>query len=377
MKRIISLFTLLLFVHIAQAAPPWLKRPLRFVCADSVITWGYDGNDFRRFALMADTTATEFPLGLTRKVWNERNAVFDKWNATAAERNVVGGTGNPLTESQGMAAAKWISQAANLFQMQGQAAYVDYMERALYNAVLHTAHDTLLPRGSMDRKAAASLLMSAPGWIYATSGKSDLYVNLYTNCTSRIPLGDTHISVDQITGMPLTGGVKFRFNSLGQGRRFTLHLRIPDWAGLRPSTHFAYVGGEPQAPTIYVNGHEVDPLQADDKGYVVIDRLWRNLDEVYIDFPVQAHYIKPLSTSSANLLAPIYGEAALQWGPLVYVIHANPTDYFSPSQSALPINDVSASGYPILQGNVFRAKDVPQDAVAQSETFVVKPFGDL
>lgn len=377
MKRIYSFLILLFIVNIAQAATPWLKRPLRFVCADSVITWGYDGKDFRQFALMTDSSATAFPMSLTREAWNERKQLFEKWNATASERNVVGGTGNPLTESQGFAAAKWFSQAANLFQMQGQAAYVDYMERALYNAILHTAHDTLLPRGSMDRKAAASLLMAAPGWIYATSGKADLFVNLYTNCTSTIPLGDGTISVDQITNMPMTGGVKLRLTRLGQGKHFALHLRMPDWAGLRPSTHFAYVGGEPQQPIIYVNGHELDPLEVDDKGYVVIDRLWRNLDEVYVDFPVQAHYIKPLLTPTANLLAPIYGQAALQWGPLVYVVNASATDYLAPSQPALPINDVSESGYPILQGKLFHTQGVPQDAEATGETFVVKPYGDL
>lgn len=376
MTRIFSLFIFLFLVNIAQAATPWLKRPLRYVCADSVITWGYDGKDFRRFALMADSTATAYPMILTRKVWNERKAIFEKWNVQVAERNVVGGTGDPLTESQGLAALKWIDQAANLFQMQGDATYADYIERALYNAILHTAHDTLLPRGSIDRKAAASLLLSAPGLIYATQANTDLYVNLYTNCTSRIKWGDGCISVDQITDMPMTGSVKLRFTQLGGGKRITLHLRMPDWAGLRSSIHYAYVGGEPQQPTIYVNGHEFDPLEVDDKGYVTIDRLWRNLDEVYIDFPLQAYYVKPISPPTAQRLAPIYGETFLQWGPLVYAVKASASDYFVPSQPALPDNAISPSGYPVLQGRYFHGKDVPQDAEASSVTFRVMPFGD-
>ena len=160
------------------AGTPWLKKPLRFVEGDSVITWGYDGRDFRRTALTTSPTAQAFPIRLTRDAWNKRKATYTHWKKTADQRNLVGGVGDEQTESQGMAAARWVEQAQWLYLMQGDAAYIDCMERALFNAVMHTAQDSTELAGSIDRKIAASQLLTAPAWMYATQGTTDLYVNL-------------------------------------------------------------------------------------------------------------------------------------------------------------------------------------------------------
>ena len=94
---------------------------------------------------------------------------------------------------------------------------------------------------------------------------------------------------------------------------------------------------------------------------------------MYIDLPLQAQYIKPATTPDHNRMAPVYNQAAMQWGPLVYVAKGEGC-YFSMQQVAQPANDVTAQGYPILQGTMYQHTDTPQDAAATGVKFMLKPY---
>lgn len=374
--RAFLLLLLLIITSTLQAATPWLKRPLRYVPADSVVTWGYDGRDFRAMALAVDSSLKTKPLVLTRQLWDNRKATFEQWNEQQPRRNRVGGMGNIFTEQQALPAAKGINQAALLFLMQGKAEYMDYVERALYNAAMHTVRDTLLRRSDLDKWVAASLLNTAPGLIYATSPThTDLYVNLYTNSLTAIQLGDLHFSLDQITDMPLSGGVKFRIMGMKGSNKLKLHFRLPEWTGMRSGTPYIYIGGETLHPTLFVNGHEMDPLPVDDDGYLVVERNWRNMDEVYINFPLQAQYVLPASTPTEKQLAPIMGNPLMQVGPVVYVPMQPYGDYyFLPKEPLLITDEFSAAGLPLLSGSMYDAKDAKQDAATEKKTFTAQPY---
>ena len=138
----------------ATARTPWLKKPLRYVCADSVITWGYDGRDFRTIAHVTDSTAHAHPTRLARQNWSERESTLVAWTSQQSEHNVLGGAGAPREASQALSAAKWLNQAAQLYLMQGDASYMDYAERALFNAVMRTANDTLQLQGTHENGRA-------------------------------------------------------------------------------------------------------------------------------------------------------------------------------------------------------------------------------
>ncbi len=374
--RTLILLLFLLFTQLLQAATPWLKRPLRYIAADSVVTWGYDGRDFRTMALAVDSSLKTKPLVLTRKQWEERKTTFKQWETLSAQRNVVGGMGNYLTEQQALPAAKGINQAAMLFLMQGKAEYMDYVERALYNAAMHTVRDTLLPATDLDKWVAASLLYAAPGLIYATSpSDNDLYVNLYTNSLSAIQVGDVHFSLDQITEMPLNGSVKFRIMGMKGSNQLKMHFRLPEWTGMRTATPYIYIGGETLHPTLYVNGHEIDPLPVDEDGYMVVERNWRNMDEVYINFPLQAQYVKPASTPAEKRLAPIQGNAVMQVGPVVYMPNQSTKGYYFLPKQPLLITDIfSRAGLPTLRGTMYDAVNAKQDAEALSKEFIAEPY---
>ncbi len=372
MKRLFILYLIALCASLsAMVHTPWLKKPLRYLCADSVMTWGYDGCDFRTLAQATDSTAKTNTIRLTQRNYKERETTLKAWTTQLGEHNVLGGSGSWQDPAQALAAAKWLNQAAQLFLMQGDASYMDYVERALFNAVMRTAIDTLQPRGTLDKWLAASLLLATPGMVYATShDEKSLYVNLYTNATTPITLRNQRFVLDQITNMPTDGGVKFRFSNFKGELKLKLYLRMPEWTGLRAGTPYAYVGGETIHPTIYVNGHEYESLIVNDNGYVEIDRTWHALDEVYIDFPLQVKTILPASLPLEKRQAPLRDHAAFQFGPLVYLPQGNTLGhYFMPNRPPQPTDRMNDQGRLVLQGTMYRYAHTPQDAKADSVTF--------
>lgn len=373
-----QIFLLLFFLSAGlglQAGEPWLKRPLRFVPADSVVTWNYDGRDFREMALQADSTVRPSLRGVTRETWKQRKRLRKAWLADAPQRNVVGGRGNARREPQALSALADLTRGAQLFLMQGHAATADHYERALYNAALHTLADTSERQGTWEKMAAAQMLAELPGLMYATGGEAELYVNLYTNAVATVHAGGARFQIDQITEMPLAGSVRLRLMALKEPVRLRFHLRMPDWTGLRPDTEFAFSGGERQVPTVYVNGHELEDGTPDERGYVVIDRTWRSMDEIYIDFPLRAQFVRRRADLPADEAAPVRDEAVWQWGPLVYYAQA-PTRgcYFPTAAPPIAGSKFDEAGFPLLTGTMYRYEGTPADAAAPAVTYTAASY---
>lgn len=128
--------------------------------------------------------------------------------------------------------------------------------------------DSLLSAAPSDRAAAQALLNSL-GWVAATEG-TDLYVNLPVDCMINVSTPALHCTVDQIYE---TGRVKYRLAGFpADGSRLRLHLRLP--AGVA-------------ADDVFLNGRRLlDPRM--ERGYLVVDRAWRNNEEIYYDLPERA-----------------------------------------------------------------------------------------
>ncbi len=380
MRNRLLLLPLFLFLLPFAASAQWLKKPLRYVQPDSVVTWSYDGLGFKQLAQSIDSTARPDVCRLSRSDLKQRDALLQRWQAGAAERNVVGGDGDAFLEPQGLSAANWAKQAARLFLLQGDATYMDEVERAFYNVVLRTAYSQSLSSASLEKWQAAVQLLNFPALMYAVNHKGDeLSVNLYTNATATLPLAGKRVGVDMITNMPLTGGVKIRLTGLAKRTPLTLRLRIPDWAGLRSSSVWHYEGADSLVPTIFVNGHEISPLPVDSKGYVTISRKWQSLDEVYIDFPMQAQYVFPVSATRRTKGQPVYAPAAvLQYGPLVYYPKEDSRGhYFLPSCGAAMEEELTPHSFPIFSGTMYNAAGTPQDAAAPAFPFHAWPYAEM
>ena len=125
--------------------------------------------------------------------------------------------------------------------------------------------DSLLLAAPSDRAAAQALLNSL-GWVAAAEG-TDLYVNLPVDCMINVSTPALHCTVDQIYE---TGRVKYRLAGFpADGSRLRLHLRLP--AGVA-------------ADDVFLNGRRLLAPRIE-RGYLVVDRAWRNNEEIYYDLP--------------------------------------------------------------------------------------------
>lgn len=128
--------------------------------------------------------------------------------------------------------------------------------------------DSLLSAAPTDRAAAQALLNSL-GWVAAAEG-TDLYVNMPVDCMINVSTPALHCTVDQIYE---TGRVKYRLAGFpADGSRLRLHLRLP--AGVA-------------ADDVFLNGRRLLAPRME-RGYLVVDRAWRNNEEIYYDLPERA-----------------------------------------------------------------------------------------
>jgi uncharacterized protein len=142
----------------------------------------------------------------------------------------------------------------------------------------------------------ARFLPSIGRYIYSQS-EDGLWVNLYIGGQASTTLQGCKVIVRQTTQYPWEGKVKLRVTS-EKPEEFTLHLRVPGWAG---------------EPAVTVNGEKVS-LPAS-KGYVHIHRQWSGGDTVGLSFPLE---IQKLEANPKVLQSR--GQVALRRGPLIYCL---------------------------------------------------------
>lgn len=202
--------------------------------------------------------------------------------------------------------------AQRMFLLEGGSDSGDVLERVLYNAVLHgisldgTNSYYQNPLSDTNRSRYNSWVCCPPnlsrtllqvGRYACASGDRDAFLNLFVAGTVKLPMPGGPVSLKIRTEYPWDGRVDILV-SPGAVSRFALHLRWPGWC---------------EAATLSVNGSPVDPLPRTDRGYVRLDREWREGDRVefVMDMPVQRVEAHPMIRDCA-------GKVALQRGPLVY-----------------------------------------------------------
>ncbi len=246
-----------------------------------------------------------------------------------------------------------------MFLLTGEAAYLDVMERVMYNGVLSgvSLDGTLFfypnplesdgkyrfNKGRTERAPwfgvaccpgnVSRFLPSVPGYIYATKGDV-LYVNMFVAGEAKVELDGTAVAVRQETRYPWDGEVGIAIEPERAGE-FAVHIRVPGWAQGRPVPTDLYryeeesveavaeVAGETGVPgeasgamakdavSLLVNG---EPVALDmDKGFARVRRVWRSGDRIEIVFPMEARRVVAHPSVSDN-----EGFVAVERGPLVY-----------------------------------------------------------
>jgi DUF1680 family protein len=260
---------------------------------------------------------------------------------------------------EGCQSAALIRLSGKLHRLEGDARYVDVIERVLYNNLpanvgldgrsfyyvnrlsarredatgrpySHPLAETereRLPRFCLARQPwfkvpccppnVAMTVATLGEYVYARSPER-IYVNLYLGSRATIPAAGTTVRISQTTPYPWSGEVKIRVDP-AEPRSFKLMLRIPDFCRQLESTGGLYRIVEPveiEPVVVKVNGQ---PIRVDrlEKGYLAIARKWQRGDLVELHLPLPVLRIVSHPQVAANR-----DRVALVRGPVVYCVEA-------------------------------------------------------
>lgn len=299
------------------------------------------------YSAMADVaalTGDKQLLAAVDTIWN---------NMVAKKMYVTGGTGaagdgerfganyelpNATAYNETCASVADVYWNERMFQLHGDAKYVDVLEKVLYNGLisgvgldgksffysnamqiksLSSYHDTEPARAGWFECSCcptnlARLMPALPGYVYAQKGRS-LYANLFVSGKADLTVNKQKVQLTQSTNYPWDGGLKFIVDPAASAADFDLLVRIPGWARneAMPSNLYTFEQPSAQQTTIKINGKPV-PYQLKN-GYAVLSRKWRKHDVIEVSLPMEVRRVH------ANpLVKDDLGKVALQRGPVIY-----------------------------------------------------------
>jgi DUF1680 family protein len=269
-------------------------------------------------------------------------------DAAARKMYVTGGVGTTGNEGFGepyvlpnisayaetCAVLMWMTLNQRLFQVTGDAKYIDVLERGMYNNALSGVSAAANRFFYVNRLASAGdgrdarwerasleccppnlvrFLASMPGYIYAQDKLGTVYVNLYVSSRASFTVASKEISLTAESEMPW-GGKSTIAVSAKEAMRATIKLRVPGWARNQPVPGSLYTYAQPTArpTTVAVNGARLTAV-ADRLGYITLDRTWKSGDTIEIEFPMEVRRV-----IADKRVREAHGRMAIERGPIVY-----------------------------------------------------------
>lgn len=283
-----------------------------------------------------------------------------------------------------------------LFLLHADSKYIDVLERTLYNGAISGVSldgktffypNPLESNGQHERSPwfgtaccpsnITRFVASMPGYVYAQRA-SELYVNLFVASTADVKLDNGRtVNIVQETRYPWDGAIKMTIRP-DQAAPFRIKIRIPGWALNRPvpSDLYRYIDSVATPVTIKVNGRPIATRL--DKGYAIIDRVWKPGDTVGLDLPM------PVRRVVANdQVAADRGRVALERGPILYALEApdNPDgkvrNLVIPRESKLTAEFKPAllKGVEVIQGSaVALSYDAQGNVLKNQQAFTAIPY---
>ncbi len=226
-----------------------------------------------------------------------------------------------------------------MFQLTGEARFVDVLEQTLYNRVLsgvslggdeyfyanplasdgvfgfNQGHPARQPwfEVSCCPTSLCRFLPTVPGCFYAVRDDS-LFVNLFAAGSADVSVSGVAFHLEQATRYPWDGAVTLTVDPESPTRA-RLHLRIPGWADghILGGSLYAPEQSPAARPRLLLNGE--DAALGVENGYAIIAREWRQGDriELHLPMPVLRVRCDPRVVENRD-------RVALQRGPVVYCV---------------------------------------------------------
>lgn len=299
------------------------------------------------YSAMADVaalTGDKKMLAAVDTIWE--NMVAKKFYVTGGTGAVPGGERfganyelpNTTAYNETCASVADVFWNERMFQLHGDAKYVDVMEKVLYNGLISGVgldgksffySNAMQIKNSMGFPQTeparagwfecsccptnlARLMPALPGYVYAERGRA-LYANLFVSGSADLTVNKQKVRLTQENNYPWDGGLKFTVDPAKSGADFDLLVRIPGWARneAMPSNLYTFEQPSAQQATIKVNGKPT-PYKLQN-GYAMLSRKWRKHDVVEVSLPMEVRRVH------ANpLVKDDLGKVALQRGPVMY-----------------------------------------------------------
>ncbi len=282
-----------------------------------------------------------------------RNAVNKIWdNVVSKKIYITGGIGarhegesfgenyelpNLTSYNETCAAIGSVYWNHRMFLLDGDARYIDVLERTLYNGMisgvsmsgdlffypncLESDGKYKFNQGSLTRQPwfdcsccpsnVTRFIPSVPDYIYAHRDDC-LYVNLFIAGMAKVEMDKTNVKISQETSYPWDGKVVIKINPQSS-KKFAVHIRIPGWAIGKPlpGDLYSYLDETNEKVTLKLNGESTNIDM--DKGYAVIDRKWSKGDTIELNLPMPIRRV-----IADDKVKDDIGKTALVRGPLVY-----------------------------------------------------------
>ncbi len=200
----------------------------------------------------------------------------------------------------------------HLFEWSGDATYIDYYERALYNHILSSQHPETgmtcyfvplamgVQKGFCDKFNSFTCCMGSGFENHSKYGRAiysygvdeqDIFVNLYIPSILHWEKNKTEIRLE--SQYPANGKVSIVVNPVSEVS-FTIQLRYPSWAR--------------SGMVVKINGAK-QPIDANPGTFVPVSKKWRKGDKIEIDIPMQL-YTESMP-DNADRRAVFYGPTLL------------------------------------------------------------------
>ena len=214
----------------------------------------------------------------------------------------------------------------------GQSEYMDVLERSLYNGALDGlslsgdrffSGNPLASTGKHARKEwfgtaccpsnIARLISSLGSYVYGQL-ENKIFVNLFVGSETYFTLKKGIMGIKMQTGYPWSGLISCRI-SMTKKENAAVAFRIPGWLGSNPSPGGLYSFSENFSgkPELKVNG--IPCTYTEENGYAVVDREWKNGDEISYELPMEVRKVYARKELKQN-----NSRVALQRGPIVYCV---------------------------------------------------------
>ncbi len=337
------------------------------------------------------------------------NAIDSIWNNLVTKKIYVqGGAGavgsgerygdnyelpNATAYNETCAAIANVYWNQRMFQLHGDAKYIDVLEKILYNGLISGVgldgksffytNAMQIKNNFLDQGAEAErsgwfdcsccptnvtrLLPSVPGYMYAQNGNA-VFVNLFINSNSSVTVNGKSVDIEQRNNYPWQGDLKFIVSPKKGSLPFVFKIRIPGWAlnEAIPSDLYSYSATSESKVVITVNGTAAEYNMQN--GYAVLDRTWKKNDMVQVNLPMEVRRVK-----ANKKLKDDIGKVALQRGPLMYCAEW-PDNNGSVSTIVLPAMAAFTTKYEpaLLNGVVILKSEINKVEVADNKVSTSK-----